>query len=133
MRAMIDPKRDRPEALHPVDVGLLLHVSPAVWRTADGPSHRLDVQLQPRGDLPLRHSLHRMQVADLGHCDILITSTSSWLGRLSTPAILARPGARPRARSPGAVNPLRLSSPASLGLLGGILLTNGSRPCARRP
>ena len=35
-------------------------------RSADGPSHRLDVQLQPPRNLLLRHALHQMQVADLG-------------------------------------------------------------------
>ena len=37
------------------------------WRRpADGPPHRLDIQLQPPSDLLLRHTLHHMQVADLG-------------------------------------------------------------------
>ena len=43
-------------------------------RPADGPPHRLDIQLQPTGDLLLRHTLHQMQVADLdplGHPDHL--------------------------------------------------------------
>ena len=35
-------------------------------RLADGPPHRLDVQLQPPGDLPLPHVLRQMQVASLG-------------------------------------------------------------------
>ena len=35
-------------------------------RPADGPPHRLDVQLQSPGDLLLRHILHQMQVSNLG-------------------------------------------------------------------
>ena len=82
-------------------------------RPADGPPHRLDIQLQPPSDLLLRHTLHHMQVADLGplghpdHLRVLLVrstrrpclapaaeagrSSSAWRCRLPT---VVRPAAR---------------------------------------
>ena len=48
-----------------------------------GAANRLDVQLQPPGDLLLRHTLHQMQVADLGplrhpdHLRVLLAASAT--------------------------------------------------------